>query len=263
MLPLRPLQIPWPLPTWRPVLTDGRHCGQAGGHLDRGVWPPTHECQQACQGPCSRQGCPWWPSGPSWECGSGTSGGTLHFALESPSVCPLVATGTDWKCRWRRNLEDAPPRMPGSAAGVPVAPGSGAWKLLVEGEWLGPLASSVSCRAQYMVLSPLQAEAGRRGSFCRPGPPVGIATAASAVTPPLSHVTCSLLHSGDKWPSAQPSVHSISRSPEPPQAGAVHQLPSLRPRKRAPSWTSFLGCIRQGPLALVTRAGPWGTPRPH
>nr|KAF6369477.1 hypothetical protein mMyoMyo1_010799 [Myotis myotis] len=60
-----------------------------------------------------------------------------------------------------------------------------------------------------------------------------------------------------------PSAHSISRSPEPPQAGAVHQLPSLRPRKRAPSWTSFLGCIRQGPLALVTRAGPWRTPRPH
>lgn len=80
----------------------------------------------------------------------------------------------------------------------------GAWKLPAEGEWLGPLGSSVSCRAQHVVPSPLRAEAGRGGSFCRPGPPVGIATAASAVTPPLSHVTCSLLHSGDKWPSAQP-----------------------------------------------------------
>lgn len=57
-------------------------------------------------------------------------------------------------------------------ARLPVIPWHrvpGAWKLPAEeGEWLGPLGSSISCRAQHMVPRPLQAEAGRRGLILLP-----------------------------------------------------------------------------------------------
>lgn len=159
------------------------------------------------------------------------------------AVCmPPVATGMDRKCRWRRNLEDAPPRMPGSATGVPVAPGSrgleaaggrvawtaGQLSAVVRSTWcpdpcrlrLGAGAHSAALDLQWespqpLVQSPL---------LC----PMSLVPFSTQVTSGLR---------------LSPSAHSFSRSPEPPQARAVHQLPSLRPRKRAPSWTSFLGCI--------------------
>lgn len=107
--------------------------------------------------------------------------------------------------------------------------------------------------------------AGRRGLIPPPWTSSGIATAASAVTPPPSHVTWSLLHSGDKWPSAQPL--SISRAQSPPGL-AVHQLPSLCPRKHGrlagpPSSGSIWEHCRKGALALVTRPGLGGLPCPH
>lgn len=142
-----------------------------------------------------------------------------------------------------RPLRLPPPRRPVLTDRGTLARLVGPKKETDLGRWAAP--SAVACAAR-RAQGPLPAGGWPPGAHSPPRTSSGIATAAGAVTPPPSRVTWSL-HSGDKWPSAQPL--SISRAQSLPGWLSI-SCRSLSKKTWTPRWTAFLweqlGALQEG-----------------